>query len=250
MKLWGTIVILSSSGPTAVTVAYDASPCSSAALEWALAVLSGWRAPVSLAVVTVSVPRSRPRNELGGLAAAELARVLARRDEQLASYAGRRSGLVGIAAESVEGEVVATLLDHTEDTGLLALGRHSRQGPTPGPALGAASRACLRESRCPIALVGPQVRPAAPQRLVLSDAECSRDPLLRAWAEAWAEQRGFDLALFESVGPASAQALVDDILVVGRASGAVPTLLFRTTPSPVVVVPTDLMARADLAVSC
>ena len=228
--------------PVAVTVGYDGAPCSRAALRWALVQAGHWPATVSV----VTVWATEPQHRVAGterMTSADLARIVKLRAVHLGSMSGLDPDLV-VSLDTVVGHPADVLVERSRTSDLLVVGVHGRQFAGLGPAAGAVSRSCLRESYCPVVLIGERVAAVSPARIVVSAAEHQDDQGLAAWVDLLRLCVGTStvLPLVELDEPWSTRELAartrpDDLLVVGRASGPVPSLLLRDPGCPVLVAP-------------
>lgn len=124
-----------------VTVGFDGSEASLAALRWAL---SGPRAASKVQVVTTYSPQ--------GSESIDVARMNAEAILHRASTVD--AGDVVIDGRAIQGEPTEVLLACSEDSELLVLGRHGTSGIIHS-ALGSVGDACARLATCPVVIVPP-----------------------------------------------------------------------------------------------
>lgn len=163
-----------------ITVGYDNSATARVAVSWAAAearargtglrVVTVWNpspiAPWSLPELTAWQARAR--------AGAELAVA------KMRSIVGGRVMVQGVAVEGSPGRVLVHE-SHTAD--LLVIGSAGHLGVI-GLLSGSVSRYCLHRAHCPVVVVGPDARPNAVERLVLSstlDPDGETYPYVAEW---------------------------------------------------------------------
>jgi nucleotide-binding universal stress UspA family protein len=163
-----------------VTVGFDGSDTADAAVRWAAAeaVARGGR----LRIVTAWDPS--PINPWS-LPYAEEWRSQAREaadGEANKAHAITRD-LVETEAVAVEGAAGEVLVAESHRADLLVVGSAGHIGLT-GFLSGSVSRQCLRRASCPVVVLGPEARPDAVQRLVLSST-LDPDGETFAWVDNW-----------------------------------------------------------------
>jgi nucleotide-binding universal stress UspA family protein len=160
-----------------VATAFDGSPESSQALEWAANLVPS--ADTRLRVVSVHAPMAFPHVSAGGAFAGESVSRVLRRD--LAQQHAAAIAAHGDSADGTlrDGDPATVLVDASRDADILVLGSRS-YGPLRAVLLGSVSQAVIRHATCPIVVVP---RSAAREHELRSWASPLGDPLTHETSE-------------------------------------------------------------------
>jgi nucleotide-binding universal stress UspA family protein len=160
-----------------VATAFDGSPESSQALEWAANLTRG--ADTRLRVVSVHAPVAFPHGSAGGAFVSESVGRALRRD--LAQQHAAAIASHGDSADGMlrDGDPATVLVDASRDADILVLGSRG-YGPLRAVLLGSVSQAVIRHATCPIVVVP---RTATRKHELSSFASPLGDPLTQETAE-------------------------------------------------------------------
>lgn len=235
----------------AILVAYDGSPHSGAALEWAAATAAREGRP--LRAVSVATARG---------SAAHAAGDDVRRHVEAALAAAGADGMF----EELTGEVESVLLQESSDAHVLVAGTRGR-GPTSNTFLGSVSQHLARYAPCPMIVACPPANPAAARIVAGVDGShqsiaalkfaCHRASFteeqvvaLHAWKPGHVEL-GYNGQLPEAVGQRSdaAEALLANCIAEVRAEYPDVAIEPDSVSMPPTMALVDASAHASLVVT-